>query len=266
MITTTFGTGELIKATLDHRCDPVIIGIGGSATTDGGMGMAQALGTRFLDRYGRELGLGSGQELIKIDAIDISGLDDRIRPTDFLIASDVQNPLTGPDGAASIYAPQKGATLEMVQALDQGLAHYAEIIRWDLGIDIKDVPGSGAAGGLGAGLMVFLGAELKSGVDLIMEAVGFEEKLKGADLVITGEGKIDAQTAYGKVPVGVAKMAKAKGIPVVAIGGQVTEDAKILHDYGLTKMYSLVKSGVSVEDAIKNAAKLLEEKVSEVFR
>jgi glycerate kinase len=229
------------------------------------MGMAQALGAKFLDRYGRELGLGSGQALIKIDKIDVSGLDKRVGRTEFLVSSDVQNPLTGPDGAAYIYAPQKGATPEMVEALDEELAHYAEIIKRDLGIDIKDVPGSGAAGGLGAGLMVFLGAELKSGVDLIMEAVGFEEKLKEADLVITGEGKIDAQTAYGKVPVGVAKMAKAKGIPVVAISGQVTEDAKILHDYGLTKMYSLIGPGVSVEDAIKNAAKLIEETAAQLL-
>lgn len=266
MITTTFGTGELIKEALDESCKKIIIGIGGSATTDGGMGMAQALGARFLDKQGKELGLGSGQELIKIDKVGVKGLDGRVTQTQFLVASDVQNPLAGPDGAAYVYAPQKGASPEMVVSLDQGLSNYAEVIKRDLGIDIKDVPGSGAAGGLGAGLMVFLDAKLKSGVDLIMEAVGFEEKLQGADLIITGEGKIDAQTAYGKVPVGVAKLAQTKGIPVIAIGGQVTPDAEILKDYGLAKMYSLVKPGVSVEDAIKNAAKLLEEKVTEVLK
>lgn len=266
MITTTFGTGELIKEALDKGCKKIIIGIGGSATTDGGMGMAQALGARFLDKQGKELGLGSGQELIKIDKIDVKGLDGRITQTQFLVASDVQNPLTGPDGAAYVYAPQKGASPEMVVSLDQGLSHYAEVIKRDLGIGIKDVPGSGAAGGLGAGLMVFLDAKLKSGVDLIMEAVGFEEKLQRVDLIITGEGKIDAQTAYGKVPVGVAKLAQTKGIPVIAIGGQVTPDAEILKDYGLAKMYSLVKAGINVEEAIKNARELIEQIAEQVIR
>lgn len=266
MLTTTFGTGQLVMAVLDKKCGLIVVGIGGSATTDGGMGMAQALGAKFLDRYDKELPLGCGRELKKVERIDASGLDGRIEGIDFLVASDVQNPLTGPDGAAHIYAPQKGATPEMVEELDEALEHYADVIKRDLGIDIRDVPGAGAAGGLGAGLIVFTGAEIKSGVALVMEAVGFSEQLARADLVITGEGKIDAQTAYGKVVAGVGQRAKGKGIPVIAIGGQVGPDAEILKDLGLKGLYSLVKPGVTVEEAIKNAAQLLEDATAEALK
>lgn len=265
LVTTTYGTGELINAALDEGCRKTIVGIGGSATTDGGMGMAQALGVKFLDHQGKVLGLGRGQLLQEIAGIDADDLDKRIGKTEFLVASDVQNPLTGPQGAAQVYAPQKGATPTMVKELDKGLSHYDGIIKRDLGIDIRDAPGAGAAGGLGAGLMVFLKAKLRSGVDLVMEAVSLEKKLQGADLVITGEGKIDRQTAYGKVPLGVARLAKAKNIPVIAIGGQVTEDAVVLKDYGITELYLLMKPGMSVEEAMKHASRLLEDKVAEVL-
>ncbi len=264
LLTTTYGTGELIKAALDEGCQKIFVGIGGSATTDGGMGMAQALGVKFLDQEGKVLGLGRGQLLQEIAGIDADDLDKRIGKTEFLVASDVQNPLTGPQGAAQVYSPQKGATPEMVRELDKGLSHYADIIKRDLGIDIRDAPGAGAAGGLGAGLMVFLKAKLRSGVDLVMEAVSLEKKLQGADLVIMGEGKIDRQTAYGKVPLGVARLAKAKNIPVIAIGGQVTEDAVVLKDYGITAMFSIMIPSMTQEESIRNAATLLEQKASEI--
>lgn len=258
LLTTTYGTGELIKATLDEGCRKIIVGIGGSATTDGGMGMAQALGAKFFDAKGKELGIGCGGLLKEITRIDVRGFDRRINETALLVASDVQNPLSGPHGAAYVYSPQKGATREMVKELDEGLAHYAEIIEEDLGISIKDTPGAGAAGGLGAGLMVFLKAKLKSGVDLVMEAVSLEKKLEGADLVITGEGKIDRQTAYGKVPVGVARLARKHHVPVIAVAGQIGAGAEILHDYGIQKIYPLVKPGITVEEAIKDAKVLIE--------
>lgn len=264
LVTTTYGTGELINAALDEGCRKIIVGIGGSATTDGGMGMAQALGVKFLDQQGKVLGLGRGQLLQEIARIDVENLDKRIDKTEFLVASDVQNPLTGPQGATQVYSPQKGATPEMMRELDEGLSHYTDIIKRDLGIDIKDVPGAGAAGGLGAGLMVFLKAKLRSGVDLVMEAVSLEKKLQGVDLVITGEGKIDRQTAYGKVPVGVAGLARKHNVPVIAVVGQIGEGAEILRDYGIHKIYPLVKSGITVEEAIKNAKVLLERIVEEL--
>ena len=232
MITTTYGTGELIKAALCNGCNKIIIGIGGSATNDGGVGMAQALGVKFLDKDGREIGFGGG-ELKKIEKIDITGLDKRIKNTEILVASDVKNPLCGPNGASYVYGPQKGATPEMVKELDEGLAHLAEIIKRDLGKDIKDIPGAGAAGGLGAGLIAFLDAKIKPGIELIMEALRFEEKVKDATLVITGEGKIDRQTVYGKVPVGVAKVSKKYNIPVLAIGAVVEEDPDFFKPYGI---------------------------------
>ncbi len=232
MLTTTYGTGELIKAALDHGCKKIIIGIGGSATNDGGVGMAQALGVRFLDKNGKEIGFG-GKELKKIAKIDMSHLDERIKDTQILVASDVKNPLCGPNGASYVYGPQKGATPDMVRELDEGLSQLADIIKRDIGKDVRDIPGAGAAGGLGAGLMAFLGAKLRPGIELIMEAIGFYEKVTDSALVITGEGKMDRQTIYGKVPVGVAKVAKELGIPVLAICAVLEEDPEFFKPYGI---------------------------------
>ncbi len=232
LITTTYGTGQLIKAGLDQGCRKMIIGIGGSATNDGGAGMVQALGVKLLDREGKEIGFGGG-ELKKVFRIDTKYLDNRLSETKVLIASDVSNPLCGPKGAARIYGPQKGATSEVIEELDESLAHFAEVIKRDLHRDIKDIPGAGAAGGLGAGLMAFLDAKLKPGIEIIIEVVKLEQAIKDADLVITGEGKIDSQTIYGKGPVGVAKIAKKYHIPVMAIGAIINPDAKIVHKYGI---------------------------------
>jgi glycerate kinase len=215
-LTTTFGTGELIKAGLDLGVSRINVGIGGSATNDGGMGMAQALGVRFLDKEGRELP-GIGGSLASIARIDLSGLDPRIKETTIEAVCDVENPLYGPGGAAFVYGPQKGATPEQVEKLDQGLENFAELIQKDMGIDVANMPGAGAAGGLGAGLHAFLGAKLCKGIDLMFDLVGLPDKLSGADLALTGEGQIDFQTVFGKAPGGVGAAAKAQGIPCFAI-------------------------------------------------
>lgn len=232
LITTTYGTGQLIKSALDYRCRKIIIGIGGSATNDGGAGMVQALGVHLLDENGEEIKPG-GAQLSRLSQIDISNMDKRIREANFLVASDVQNPLCGPTGASYIYGPQKGATDEMIKILDDALSHFAYIIKHNLGKDIKDIPGAGAAGGLGAGLMAFLDAELKPGIEIVIETVQLEQKLKDADLVITGEGEINLSTIYGKTPVGVAKIAKKYRIPVVSISALIDKSGLRAKEYGI---------------------------------
>ncbi len=207
-LTTTFGTGELIQAGLDLGVKRINVGIGGSATNDGGIGMAQALGVRFLDEQGTELP-GIGSSLSAICEIDMSGLDPRIKTTTFEAVCDVDNPLCGPKGAAAVYGPQKGASPAQVEELDQGMNNLAQLIKKQLGADVIDMPGAGAAGGLGAGLHAFLGARLCKGIDLIFDLVGLEETLAGADLVLTGEGQIDFQTVFGKAPGGVGAAAQA---------------------------------------------------------
>lgn len=265
LITTTYGTGELIKIALDLGCTDFIIGIGGSATNDGGMGMAQALGFQFLDQNGNELGPGGG-ELRRLAKIDGSGMDPRLQNTRIQVACDVNNPLTGPKGAAAIYGPQKGATPAMVELLDQALANYDRILQRDLGSDVAKIPGAGAAGGLGAGLMGLLQGTLVSGIDLVLEVLGFSEKTKGADLVLTGEGKLDAQSAFGKVPVGVARRAAALGVPTVVVAGAVLADAESLHDQGIRAYFSIVNRPMALHEAMENAAELVERQVSEVIR
>jgi len=232
LITTTLGTGQLIKAALDHGCSTMIIGIGGSATNDGGAGMVQALGAYLLDNNEKEIGFG-GVQLSKLNRIDISNMDERISKTKILVASDVQNPLCGPTGASRIYGPQKGATEEMIVTLDNSLSHFADIIKRDLGKDIKDIPGAGAAGGLGAGLMAFLNAELKPGIDIVINTVRLEEIVRDADLVITGEGEINGSTIYGKTPIGVARVAKKFQIPVVSVSALIDESGIIVKEHGI---------------------------------
>lgn len=251
MITTTYGTGELIKAALDKEVETILIGIGGSATNDGGAGMFQALGGQLLDKNGKSLGFGGG-ELSKLSKIDITNLDKRLKNVKIIVACDVQNPLTGPNGASHIFGKQKGASKEQRNILDDNLKHYAEIIRKDMKKDIENIPGAGAAGGLGAGLMAFLSAELKKGIDIVVEYSRLEEKLQGADLVITGEGSIDGQTRFGKTPYGVAKIAKKYDIPVIAVAGNVGKDIDILYSYGFTAIFSILPRVESLDNAIKN--------------
>ena len=250
-ITTTYGTGELIKAALDKKVETILIGIGGSATNDGGAGMVQALGGKLLDRVGNEIGFGGG-ELAKLEKIDISNLDKRLKDVKIIVACDVQNPLTGPTGASHVFGRQKGANEEQREQLDKNLKHYAEIIRRDLGKDVETIPGAGAAGGLGAGLMAFLSAELRKGIDIVIEYSKLEDKIQGADYVITGEGSIDGQTRFGKTPYGVAKVAKKYDIPVIALAGNVGKDIDVLYDYGFTAIFSILPRVETLEKAINN--------------
>jgi glycerate kinase len=256
MLTTTYGTGELIKTALDMECKMLIIGIGGSATVDGGAGMAQALGARLLDKNGGEIPKGGGG-LDHLDRIDISNLDNRLSDVTTIVACDVDNPLVGPRGAPAIFGPQKGATPEMVRLLDGYLDRYADIIKRDLDIEVKNVPGAGAAGGLGAGLMAFLNAQLKSGVDIVIEASGLDQSVKDADIVVTGEGKIDSQTIYGKTPIGVAKTAKKYGIPVIAFAGNIGDDSHVVYDNGINALMSIISYPMTLETAMKRSRELL---------
>lgn len=257
LLTTTRGTGELIAAALDYNVNHIIIGIGGSATNDGGAGMARALGARFLNSDGLEIGEGGGA-LSDLAAIDLSRLDSRLADVKIEVACDVDNPLIGPKGASAIYGPQKGATPVIVNQLDENLAHYAAIIEKDLGVKIADVPGAGAAGGLGGGLLAFMQAELSRGVDIVMEAAKLSDIIAGADLVITGEGKIDGQTIFGKTPIGVAKTAKKHGVPVIGIAGNVASDSDVVHEYGIDAIFSIVPGAVSLQEAFLHADEFVE--------
>lgn len=265
LVTTTYGTGELIQKALDLGCTHLIIGIGGSATNDGGMGMAQALGFRFLDAQGENLGSGGG-ELARLVSIDTSRMDPRLHQVKIEVACDVNNPLTGPKGASHIYGPQKGATPEMVEFLDRALFNYDQVLQRDLGQNVGHVPGAGAAGGLGAALMALLRGTLMSGIELVLEVLGFDEKAQGAKLVLTGEGKFDAQSAFGKVPVGVGRRAKKLGVPVVVIAGSVLPDAEILHGEGVSAYFSITNQPMSLKEAMDKGAMLVENQAAEVVR
>lgn len=255
----SFGTGELIRAALDAGYRKFIIGIGGSATNDAGTGMLKALGMKFYDNEGNELQEGGG-DLIRLDRLDDSGLDERLRVSHFRVASDVRNRLCGPAGASAIFGPQKGATPEMVRQLDAALSHFADIVLSQKEIELRDYEGGGAAGGTGSALIAFLQAELQSGIDLVMESIGFEEKIKGADLIITGEGKLDAQTLDGKLITGITKAAGKAGVPVIALAGAQTLSSKQLAEIGLLSAFSIVSGPCTVEAAMKQAATLITEK------
>jgi glycerate kinase len=252
MHATSFGTGELIRAALDAGARRFVLGVGGSATNDGGAGMIQALGVRLLDRQGIELAPG-GAELARLDRIDASGLDARVADCSFDVACDVSNPLVGPQGASAVFGPQKGASEAMVRELDANLRHYARVIERELGRDVADVPGAGAGGGIAAAMMVFLGGRLRPGVDIVTEAVGLERAVRDADLVITGEGRIDGQTIQGKTPIGVARVAQAAGTPVIAIGGCLGRDAGAVHGYGIDAIFSSVARPCTVKEALAEA-------------
>ena len=267
MKTTTYGTGELIKDAVLKGCREFIIGIGGSATNDAGIGMLQALGFKFLDENREELGFG-GQILSKVKFIECK---DRLKELDecnFLVACDVENPFYGEKGAAEIYSRQKGATEEIVKILDKGLFDFSETIKKEIGIDISNLKGSGAAGGLGGGLVAFLNAKLSPGIDMILEKVGIEDELKDADFVITGEGRLDHQTAMGKAPVGVSKVAKKFDIPVIALAGGITDEAKETHLKGIDSYFSIINYPITLKEAMKKetAKKFVSGNTEEIFR
>ncbi|PWC14130.1 glycerate kinase [Brenneria roseae subsp. americana] len=253
LLTTSYGTGELIRHALDLGVRHCIIGIGGSATNDGGAGMAQALGANLIDKNGGQIGFGGGA-LENLAHIDISKLDARIKQCRIEVACDVTNPLTGKLGASAIFGPQKGATEAMVRQLDAALKHYAEVIRRDMAIDVEQVPGAGAGGGIGAALQAFCGAELRQGIEIVTEALGLDELVRDASLVITGEGRIDSQTIHGKVPIGVARVAKRYNKPVVGIAGSLTADVGVVHEHGLDAVFSVLYHICSLEEALKDAA------------
>ena len=265
MITTTYGTGEIIKHALDLGVERIVIGIGGSATNDGGIGMVQALGGKFLDENGKELPFGGG-ELNRLHKIDISGLDKRLKNIEIEVACDVTNPLCGPKGASHVFGPQKGATEEMVLKLDSNLNHYSKKIKECLGKDIKDIEGAGAAGGLGAALVAFLDGKLKRGIELVIKHTALEEKLENADFLFTGEGSIDSQTICGKTPMGVALVAKKKGIKTIAFGGRILEGTENLYSIGVTSIFGITPGAISLDKALKDGEKNLERTTENVVR
>jgi glycerate kinase len=249
---TSRGTGELILHALDAGARRFVLGVGGSATNDGGAGMLQALGACLLDADDRPIGPG-GAELSRLARIGIEGLDPRLLESEFQIACDVSNPLTGPRGASAIFGPQKGATPAMVEQLDANLAHYADIVARDLGRDERDMPGAGAGGGIALAMVVFLRGRLRPGIEIVTEAVKLDAAVRGADLVITGEGRIDGQTVNGKTPMGVARVAARYGVPVIAIGGGLAPDAGAVHAHGIDAVFAAVSRPCTVAEALAAA-------------
>ena len=265
LITTTYGTGQLIIAALDKGCRKIYVGIGGSATNDGGAGMAQALGVSFKDKEGKEIGDGGGS-LSDLADLDLSNLDARLKETEIVVISDVTNPLCGEDGASQVYGPQKGGTPEMIKTLDANLMYYASVISEKLGKNVREIPGSGAAGGLGAGLAVFCNAQIRSGIETVLDLTEIEAQLKNADLVITGEGRIDGQTVYGKVPAGVAKRALKYHVPVVAIVGSVGPGASAVYSRGIDAIMDLINQPMTLNEAMENAFQLIEDAAESTMR
>ncbi|MGM9972778.1 MAG: glycerate kinase [Clostridiaceae bacterium] len=265
LVTTSYGTGVLIKEALNRGVNNILIGIGGSATNDGGAGMLQALGVKLLDEAGMELPFGGGA-LDSLKTIDLQNLDKRIFETNIQVACDVTNPLIGKNGASAVFGPQKGATEEMVEKLDKNLAHFAEVIKKELGIDIAEVPGGGAAGGLGASLKAILKAELKSGVELVVEYTSLKEKLQGAAYVFTGEGSIDFQTINGKTPFGVAKAAKEKGIPVIAFAGRIGPGSEMLYNHGINSIIGILPEAMDINKALIDGKENLERAADSIMR
>jgi len=264
-ITTTYGVGELILAALDHGSRHFIIGIGGSATNDGGAGMAQALGAALLSRQGTQIARG-GAALATLAHISTSTMDPRLQECTLEVACDVTNPLCGPTGASAVYGPQKGATPEMVEELDSALAHYAQIIEQDLGMSVREIPGAGAAGGVGAGLIAFLHATLRPGAQILFEAIHLEERIRTANLVITAEGQIDAQTAYGKSVGSVAEIAKRYGLPVLALAGSLGDNYRVVYELGVDAVATLPSGPMTLAFAMENAARLLSDAAERACR
>ncbi|MGD9818434.1 MAG: glycerate kinase [Desulfomonilaceae bacterium] len=257
LITSSFGTGQLIRHVIKLGLKKIILGIGGSATNDGGAGMAEALGVRFLDKFAQPLVPG-GAALIDLKEIDLSQLDPAVKETEILVACDVDNPLCGIKGASAVYGPQKGATGEMVALLDSALKNYSLVAAKATGRDVSDIPGSGAAGGMGAGLLLFTKASLRSGVQIVIETTGLEELVKTADLIITGEGKTDKQTSFGKAPVGVGELARKYDKVALCLSGSLGEGADDILNHGIHAITNITEGPVTLEECIQNADKLLE--------
>lgn len=265
MKTTTYGTGELVLDAVKKGCREIILGLGGSATNDGGAGFLAALGVRFKDKNGNIISPVGG-ELNKLWDIDISSLDKRLKECVFIAACDVDNPLTGEKGASFIFGSQKGADENMVKLLDDNLNHYADVIKTVLGADIKDHPGAGAAGGLGAGILAFLKAELKRGIDIVIQFSDLERKIKGADLIITGEGMTDYQTRFGKTPYGVCKLGNKYNIPVIALSGGLGKDYRKLYEFGFKSIFSIADKPMKLEESIRNTGSLLQDAAERILR
>lgn len=251
LLTSTYGVGEMIMDAIGRGCRKIFMGIGGSATNDGGMGMLRALGVRFLDKNGNEL-RGRGTDLESVVKIDSCDVDPKIKDVEFVVACDVDNPLVGESGASFVFAPQKGADHDTVLRLENGMRNFAGVVKNELGIDIAEMPGAGAAGGLGGAFAAFLGARLQSGIDMVLDAVSFDEKIKGADLILTGEGSVDRQSLMGKVLSGVLKRAKNQNIPVVGVSGQV-KDSEELNRAGFAAVFPIESGSVSLETAMSKS-------------
>lgn len=262
---TTYGTGQLIQKALDDGFTSFVVNVGGSATNDGGAGMLQALGLQILDCDGLEIGYGGG-ELNKVAKIDDTYFDKRINQSTFMIATDVKNPLIGLDGASHVFGPQKGATAKDVELLDDNLAHWADEIKAVTGVTLHDMPGAGAAGGIGGAFKAFFSAELKRGIDVVLDYIRLDDELLDADLVITGEGKVDNQTAFGKTPLGVAQAAAQRNIPTIIMAGAIGEGFRTLYHYGVVSINSITNKPMSLDEAIENAESLLEESTEQVIR
>ena len=254
--TSTYGTGQLIKRALDRGYRRIIVGMGGSATNDGGVGMAWALGARFYDSKGHPLTPG-GAALSRLASIDVLGLHPALKRAEIIAASDVDNPLCGPEGASAVYGPQKGANANTVRVLDKALERYASVVRESLGIDVAERPGAGAAGGLGAGLMAFCDGQVRSGIDIVCQVLDFDARLQGADLVVTGEGRLDASTVYNKAPVGVARRAAALGIPVIALAGSLGRGFEAVYEHGITAAVCIVDRPLSMRVSVARTSELL---------
>lgn len=263
--TTTYGTGEMIRDALDRGCRDISIAIGGSATNDGGMGCVRALGVRFLDADGKELE-GRGKDLAKISHIDLSGMDPRVKESRFTVMCDVTNPLCGPEGATYTYGKQKGGTPERLEELEAGMCHYRDLLKEIFGTDMDQVPGAGAAGGLGAALMAFFGGQLRSGIETVLDLIGFDKRLEGVDLVVTGEGAADWQSVFGKVMQGVGSHCKAFGIPAVAIVGSMGPGAEDIFDHGIVSIMTTVNGVMSLNEALSRADELYLSAARRLFR
>lgn len=264
MRASSHGVGELMLAALDAGARRIILGLGGSATNDAGAGMLTALGARLLDAQGRSLPPG-GAALAALDRVDAHGLDARLAQTEIIVASDVDNPLCGPQGASHVFGPQKGATPEQVAALDAALARCADVCARELGVDHRHHPGAGAAGGLGFAARAFLNASFRPGVDVVAELGGLADAVQGAALVFTGEGRMDAQTLRGKTPAGVARIAQAAGVPVVALAGSLGEGYEALHACGINAAFSIAPGPITLQQACADAARLLHDRARDVM-
>lgn len=263
--TSTYGTGELLRDALQSGYRKISIAIGGSATNDGGMGAMRALGVRFLDKSGKELA-GAGEDMEKVADIDMSGLCEQIKEAQITVMCDVNNPLTGPNGATYTFGKQKGGTPEILERLEQGMKNYADVMRQKLGVDVEHIPGAGAAGGLGAALCGFLGGTMRSGIETVLDLIDFNKRLEGTDLVITGEGQMDWQSAFGKVPCGVGKRCKDREIPVIAIVGGMGEGAEKLYECGIDSIIPTINGAMQLEEAFLRAEELYASAAERTFR